>query len=154
MLILLEGNECSGKSTLAKKLTENGGRVVHFGAPTTPEEAANYYKVYIRAMDEVKPNELVVFDRCWVSDTVYGPVMRGTQEMSFEMANLLNAYASQHGGILIYCHCDWKTLVKRYTSRGDDYITSVDKLRELQATYNQNIKLMKNIPVMYYDTGR
>lgn len=149
----MEGNECTGKTTEAEHLAKMlDGRIEHFSAPKTPEEAANYWKVYLKAIMQVADNETVIFDRSWISDMVYGPVLRHTEEMTLEMANLLNIAAASKGGRVIYCCAPLKVITARWRKRGDWLIKDAKTLSSLQARYAYVMTQIKNIPVYYYNT--
>jgi len=71
-IIVIDGPEKAGKSTLATILKEKyGAEVKHFGAE--PEAGYLYDLTFARHLleDTVKPG-LVVYDRSWASEVVYG----------------------------------------------------------------------------------
>lgn len=71
-LVVIDGPEKAGKSTLAALLArEHGAEVRHFGAE--PSAGFLYDLVFARALieDLAKPH-LVVYDRSWASEVVYG----------------------------------------------------------------------------------
>lgn len=157
MIYIVEGPDGSGKTTLVKKIQESNRnvRVMHFGAPTTDEEALNYYKVYAKAIASKDENEVLVFDRSWYSDMVYGPVMRNREEMSQEHADMLSAMVvASGGGIIIYCTAPIKTLWSRCMHRGETYIESQVQLQQISVGYaNIMEKYVKYLPVVRYDTA-
>lgn len=158
MIIIIEGPDGAGKTMLAYKLLDAipGSELRHFGAPTTVEEAYNYYKVYARLLAEHNKNKTIILDRCWYSDMVYGPVMRGTQEMTQEHADMLaGMVVASGGGMIIYCTAKPQTLWSRCKQRGETYIDSYDKLTAIHDRYAEVMQLcVRYLPVVRYDTTR
>lgn len=69
-LIILDGPEKAGKSTLVKRLEQwYGARSVHWGPVT---DHSRYVEPLAR---DVLDKGLVVWDRCWASECVYGPLL-------------------------------------------------------------------------------
>lgn len=157
MIYIIEGPDGAGKTTLVEQIRKSNYNAVvkHFGAPQTPEEADNYYKVYAEAINAKSDDEVLIFDRSWYSDMVYGPVMRGRLEMTQAHADMLSAMVvASGGGIVIYCTAPIKILWARCTRRGEAYITTREKLADIAKGYAE---VMKNnvrfLPVVRYDTS-
>lgn len=156
MIIIIEGPDGAGKTTLVKKLLAEhpSATQVHFGAPASDKEAYDYYLVYAQAILDTSDTDLVLFDRSWYSDAVYGPIMRGRVEMSTIHIKLLEALAKQHGGAhVIYCTAPLNVLWRRCNVRGETYVTSKDTLEQLRATY-ETVMSECGLPVIRYDTSR
>lgn len=153
--ILIEGPDGSGKTTLVNNLLKAhpGSVTVHFSNPKTKEEADNYWKVYSDAIYYAKPNVLTIFDRCWISDRVYGPIFRNRQEMSIEHTRLLeSAVIANGGGFLFYCTAPINTLWKRCTTRGEDFVQTREQLEQISESYATEVKYC-TLPVVRYDTS-
>jgi thymidylate kinase len=153
--VIIEGPDGSGKTTLAKKLeaTFTNARIVHFSAPATKEDADNYWKVYAQMIEDAQENEVVIFDRSWYSDMVYGPVLRGRVEMDPLAAKMLEASVMQHGGgVVIYCTGNVKTLWARCKTRGETFIKTIEDLEELKNAYEDVMRTHCNLPMVRTDT--
>ncbi len=89
-IIILEGPDGGGKSTLAKTLVENGWRYEHCGPPE--ELAATYWTHRVEQAREGP----VVFDRLHLGSYVYGKAFRGVDDMSpferYKFDGLLESY--------------------------------------------------------------
>ena len=99
MIYIIEGPDGAGKTTLVEQIRKSNYNAVvkHFGAPQTPEEADNYYKVYAKAINDMhSDSEVLIFDRSWYSDMVYGPVMRNRQEMTQELVVVVSLSTALH----------------------------------------------------------
>ena len=130
--------------------------VKHFGAPQTPEEADNYYKVYAKAINDMhSDSEVLIFDRSWYSDMVYGPVMRNRQEMTQEHADMLSAMVvARGGGIIIYCTAPIKVLWSRCQRRGETYLQNQAQLQAISVGYSKVMaENVRFLPVVRYDTA-
>ncbi len=157
MIYIIEGPDGAGKTTLVEQIKKShmNARVLHFGAPATPEAADKYYEVYAKAISEKQPDEVLIFDRSWYSDMVYGPVMRGRLEMTQAHADMLSAMVvANGGGIVVYCTAPIKVLWARCTRRGEAYITTREKLVDIAKGYAEVMKHnVRFLPVVRYDTS-
>jgi thymidylate kinase len=158
MFIIVEGPDGAGKTTLINKLKEqfendySSCEVVHFGKIDNPDE---YFRIYLEAiMNQVDQCVSVsIFDRCWYSDRVYGPVMRNAEEMTFDQARNLDQHVIERGGgMIIYCDAPIDVLWSRCRERGESYITDVDQLEQIAMLYKVEIK-QSLLPVVYYNTA-
>lgn len=157
MIILVEGPDGAGKSTLVDKIAaaSRNARKWHFGAPINDQAAFDYYKCYAVAIKECTPDTVNIFDRSWYSDMVYGPIMRQRIEMTQEHADMLSAMCvASGGGLVVYCTAPIKTLWSRCRQRGETYVNSYETLSKLA---NEYTNVMKNcvtyLPVIRYDTA-
>lgn len=157
MIYIIEGPDGAGKTTLVEQIKKShmNAKVLHFGAPQTPEEADNYYKVYAAAINAMRDDEVLIFDRSWYSDMVYGPVMRNRQEMTQEHADMLSAMVvARGGGIIIYCTAPIKALWSRCQRRGETYLQNQAQLQAIAVGYSKVMaENVRFLPVVRYDTA-
>lgn len=148
MIIIIEGPDGSGKTTLANKLSEQTGYPIeHRSKPETEEEKKKMYDMYLQ-MCKSKRN--VILDRCWYSEIVYGTVMRDASMISIYDMYALEKQLSKVGALLIYCTDTESALWRRATKRGEDYITSRDDFRSICEQYNKLMDMPHIIPVTRY----
>lgn len=155
MIIIVEGPDGAGKSTLIEKLlrAHPDSKAVHFSNPKTDEEAFGYWKVYAEAILATDPNKVTIFDRSWYSDRVYAPIFRNRIEMDITHLTMLEALVIWHGGgHVIYCHAPYATLWTRCQKRGETYVTSKDKLIAVANAYHEVMTNECGLPVISYDT--
>lgn len=156
MIIIVDGPDGAGKTTLINSLLKShpGSSYKHFSNPKSDEEAFNYYQVYAAAIVATDPNKVTVFDRSWLSDLVYGPVIRHRKEMSDLHAEMLESMVVAHGGgFIIYCTAPLKMLWSRCQKRGETYIKSYEMLGEIADGYRTVMMSRKTLPVVRYDTA-
>lgn len=149
MLFIIEGADGSGKTSLAEMLSKQTGYpIIHRSQPKDEEEKARMFDEYLRLASS---NKHAILDRCWYSEMVYGPVMRGTSVLSYPDMYRLETAAKKHGAIIIYCTDKIETLWKRCQSRGEDYIVDKHTYRLIYDGYEELMRDVPHlIPVMYY----
>ena len=77
MLIVIEGPDKAGKTTLAKKIASDYGLdYAHFGPPG--DDPAREYIDFL-----LKLKHVTVCDRFFVGELIYGPLLRGESKISF-----------------------------------------------------------------------
>lgn len=156
MFYILEGADGAGKTTLAKSLQKmHGGEIVHFGAPANEQEERDYWKVYVDAILKNAHKKVVIFDRSWYSDFIYGPVIRKRDTMSVEMMSMLeNSIKLNGGGLIIYVRAPLNTMWKRCQTRGEKLVTSKEILKKISdgydAVFNSQLRHPWGLPVLTY----
>lgn len=120
MIIIIEGPDGSGKTTLANQLSrQTGYKIIHRTRPKTEEDKAIMMDEYLQA---IRSMENMIFDRCWYSEMVYGPVMRGASVISYSQMYDLERQLAEVGAMIIYCTDAKQVLWARCQERGEDYI--------------------------------
>jgi len=141
MLILLEGPDGSGKTTLAKQLAKQTGyKQVCFSYPKSEQEKAEMLSMYEKV---IKSAGNVIIDRCWYSEMVYGPILRKENNISFPQMYTLERLLAKKGAMIIYCTGDRNTLWERCLKRGEDYVTDLEDFINICRGYNT---LMLDVP--------
>ncbi len=156
MIIIVEGPDGAGKSTLIDQLLKSypGSSYKHFSNPKTDEEAFGYWKVYAEAIEETDPTKVTVFDRSWYSDVVYGPIFRNRLEMDAMHVKMLEALVlTRGGGHVIYCTAPVNVLWSRCQKRGEKYVLSKDKLAEVAKSFSDVMATKCSLPVVRFDTN-
>lgn len=134
MLIILEGIDGAGKSTLARQLTEvlaRSGTVtnIHRGPPTQ-----HPLDEYLTPLLDYRPGtgQHWILDRWHVGERVY-PQLRG-RETQFDdvMWWYVNRYVQRLGGVTVYCHRSTAGLEQTYRERGEpELLAEVEDARKL-----------------------
>lgn len=141
MIIILEGPDGSGKTTLANTLSKQTGYfVLHRSQPKTEEDKARMMDEY---MQVIKAGKNCIMDRSWYSEMVYGPVMRDASVINYPQMYALEKQLARVGGLVIYCTGSLQTLWKRCLARGEDYIVDKDTYTKIYLGYQT---LMEDVP--------
>lgn len=141
MIIILEGPDGAGKSTLAEKISKQTGyRLLHRSQPKTEDDKRLMMEEYMRVIES---GENCVFDRAWYSEMVYGPIMRNESIISYPDMYRLERMLAHRGALIIYCTSTVDKLWRRCTQRGEDYIMDNNTLENICSKY---ITLMYDIP--------
>ena len=141
MIIILEGPDGAGKTTLAEKLKQQTGYTyLRRAQPKTEEDKKRMMEEYIQV---IKSGKNCIFDRCWYSELIYGPIMRDASVITYPQMYQLERLIAKNGAILIYCTAPEATLWKRCMRRGEDYITKHEDFRKICKEYDT---LMYDVP--------
>lgn len=87
-VVILEGPDGGGKTTLAKKLVEAGFEYKHEGPPPPGVDLlAHYLRILY---DSLMSKRNVVHDRLWLGERIYGPIVRGVDRIGDEGQTLFD----------------------------------------------------------------
>lgn len=131
LILVVEGCDGTGKSTLADSLAhEHGFSVIH--SPRTPDHvdlAARYREILGR------PGPIVL-DRAFVSEFVYGPLYRGRVRMSWEEAFDLAELVKARAGAFIHMTGSPQAITERLIER-DGTSLPPDELAAIVEAYHR-----------------
>lgn len=148
MIIIMEGPDGSGKTTLAEQLSrQTGYEIIHRTKPANEEEKKAMHLMYLKT---IAKNKNVIFDRCWYSEMAYGPVMRDDSVITYPQMYELEKALAKKGAMIIYCTGNRDEMWKRATSRGEDYITSPTDYINICNNYDELFSVPHLIPVTRY----
>lgn len=148
MIIILDGPDGSGKTTLAKKIAQQTGyEYAHMSYPVDSEESAGMYNAYAQKLQHTKN---LVFDRAWYSEMVYGPIKRGISVISYYDMYALEALVAKSGGLIIHCTAPKKALLKRCATRGETFVSPAQIVETCDA-FEKLMAIPHNIPVVRYE---
>lgn len=131
MIVVLEGVDSTGKTTLANQLVERGFEYFHFGPP---QKHALWE--YTEAIEAYRPGNNWVFDRLHWGELVYGPAYRGKSELGIPGFIWLEALLESRGAVTVFTVGQPERMSERVTRDKDDYVKyDVDHLKSLQDEY-------------------
>lgn len=143
-IIILEGCDKTGKTTLAKKLSSKlGYKIIHLGVP--PENG--YFKIL---RDLIEGNEEgVIFDRFHWGDFVYRGLTKPGRSLTFAEFTELEAKLRAMNAMTIYCYDSAKGIAKRFDE--EDLIKASD-IPLILSRYNKLLRKTK-LDTYYYNQG-
>lgn len=148
MIIIIEGPDGSGKTTLANQLSrQTGYKIIHRTRPKTEEEKAIMMDEYLGI---IRSRENIIFDRSWYSEMVYGPVMRDASVISYSQMYDLERRLMKVGAMIIYCTDAKPVLWARCQERGEDYILDRTTFDSICDGFDALFASPHLIPVMTY----
>lgn len=149
MIIIIEGPDGSGKTTLANQLSKQTGYpIVHRSKPETEEEKRLMMGEYLQT---IRSGKNMIFDRCWYSEMAYGPVMRDDSVISYPEMYELERQLVKCGAIIIHATGPKAALWQRCQSRGEDYVTSRDDFNAVCDNFDKIMSVPHYIPVVRYE---
>lgn len=144
MLIVLEGVDRGGKTTLANRLADAHGRdrtlTLHQGPP--PPRPADLTALYERPLLEQPlrsaiddPDRLVILDRWETGELVYGPILRGESRLSHGQALHVQLLLRSLGAVRVLAQPDDVNAVLDRHFHSPDGLVSVDCVEEIHGFY-------------------
>lgn len=147
MIIVLEGPDFAGKSTLAHQLVEAlddkitptlRTRVVHNGQDKELTSQQLFIKYVGQVANAIEYGGDTIFDRLHVGEVVYGPKYRGDSRLSPAQIVAIGQLLDDAGAIKVHVDADDLTLLDRFRgTRGDDLVTEEADLKQIALSYRQ-----------------
>lgn len=125
MIVVLEGPDGAGKSSLAAKIAQAVQvdprctvRVVHTGPPKPGEDpSASCLAAVMEAARLSAEGQVTVFDRLHVGEMVYGPKFRGRSGVTRRQADAIDAKVLDAGGLLVHVTASRDVLAGRVRAK-------------------------------------
>ena len=131
-MLIIEGIDGVGKTTLVEYLQSYGMKKYHFDYDSKNMDLfSKYMKVLLENDSEL------VLDRSFISEMVYGPVIRNKCKLSLEdYTKILIAYKNA-GAKIIYLTAPKDVLLKRRNDEKSDYEVITNHYEELNKKYDE-----------------
>lgn len=126
-IIVLEGADCTGKTTLAKYLEDNYGAYYahHTWSKELNADFHNYMVYSFLKIINIARDQLVVVDRAWLSYEVYGRTINHYDPKS-NVQDTINRVLDESKAVTIMCLSDdSKALQSRFDNSEDEMYDSV-----------------------------
>lgn len=133
-MLIVEGIDGVGKTTLVEHLQQDYGvKKYHFDYDLNNMDLLSKYMKVLSS----EINDKLVLDRSFISEMVYGPVIRNSCKLSLEdYTKLLNAY-KKIGARIIYLICPKEILLKRRNFDKSDYEIITNYYEKLKNKYDE-----------------
>ncbi|MFH9071332.1 hypothetical protein [Streptomyces alboflavus] len=147
--LVLEGCDGVGKSTLATRLAcQHGFTITH--SPRTPDHL-DLVSRYRELLD--KPGRLLL-DRCFLSELVYGPLLRGRSRLTWTQAIDLAETVVSRNGVFLHLIAPPVVIQQRLLQR-DGAAAGLDEISDLVTIYQRTFETLASYcPVETIDTTR
>jgi len=129
-MIIVEGMDNSGKTTLCNKLVEllPGHHIEKISETRRPTQE-EYIKYFGESLMEGEDLRSIIRDRSsWVSELVYGDVLRGGSVLGKGHMELLKTYIHSRVFCIVYCNPPRETLLKNMGEQMDEVKEQVEVL--------------------------
>lgn len=157
-MIMLEGPDLAGKTTLAKQLTKmmRGSEILHRGPPESQDPFTEYLKPLEQMYYE---GRWPVLDRWHWGETIYGPILRGRSMMDTVQQEYIEMACMRYGVSRLLLLPSYDTLMARFDEHGDDLVkreqmiaiaTAYQKL-EMDPRYSVHRTLLTDDPFTLSD---
>lgn len=149
--VILDGPDCAGKTMAATTaLRDLEATRFHHGPYLGETKIAHYYASSLTY--QMRMEENVIMDRSWLSEPIYGGVMRGgNNRISVAHRRMLERLAWSTRSVTVIALPPWDTIHGCYMKRkADEYLNQIEKL---EAVYNkfQSAMLDYDLPTMVYN---
>ena len=149
MIIILEGPDGGGKSTLARQYEVQGFNIIKTNAPKPGEDVLrSYHESLSLAIAGGVPT---AFDRHYLGECIYGPLLRGEDRLGARGKAIVEETIGDYGVKLIICLPPWDALRAGWASKSD-LVTDEDTLKRIAERYREEAARL-NIPVYDWTTG-
>ncbi len=154
-LILLEGPDGAGKTTLQGQLAElykaRGltALLVHLGKPGPLGAFDQCMKLLLTTSQYAETTGPVIIDRFHYGERIYGPVMRGLDTLGAARQRMLDRVLLRLNSYCVICLPAWETVRDNWRQRkGQEYVQHEDRLRQVYESYQ---RLNPVIPTIRHD---
>lgn len=130
-MIILEGLDKTGKTTLANKLKEIGYNVVKCNVP---ENAFNEYMT-----KALEADDMTVFDRFHWGETAYGLIKRGKCSLTDKEFKTIEQLLFEKNAIVIYCQASKDFISKKFDEENETF-TKKEEIDELKSLFDETRK--------------
>ena len=146
-VIVIDGCDGTGKTTLAQALHEQHGHaVIHSGRTPDGTDVASRYQQLLRAQGRI------VLDRSFISELVYGPLFHGRSRLTPAVAISLAQDVAERGGALVHLTGSPEIIITRLNSR-DGTSPALKRIRAIIDAYHVAFALLEGTaPVIAADT--
>lgn len=134
--IIIEGPDCSGKSTLADRLKNR----LHWDSKYLRHKKGDQFTRYLKEYAEKE----IIFDRAHFSEEVYSQIWRGGSPFTEKEKNLLDEVA-EINSLIIFALPPLGEMHSRYKSRNFDQQISLKELDISKKLFNGEAKKVKKI---------
>lgn len=148
-MIIIEGIDGTGKSTISKYLENKGFYTHHF---MYDEKNLEIDKKYLNLLNKDTSN--MVLDRCFISELVYGPVIRKNCKLNIKQLNAIVAGYQMINPTIMYLKANKEDLLYRRIEDKKDYEMLLENYENLNKRYDYVMKILgKKFKILEINTS-
>lgn len=137
-IVILEGPDGGGKTTLARYLEQHHGfKYIHTGPPRGEDLLEEYGYQLWRATYDSQP---VVFDRLYLGERIYGPVLRGYDGLGEYGFKLMRRLTKGQGVYEVICLPPYETCFANWQKSHSDIVKNSHKFVEIYERYQTYLR--------------
>lgn len=144
MLVIIEGADGAGKTTLASALVAmaTADRVVPWIIhKSQPAEDEDLRLTYVNDLEFYEPNiihsHLVVCDRWHLGEMIYGPIYRGRSQLQDQDVLKIDRLIDKKGGVRLFLDAPDRRLIYRAFTRGESFVQTPRDLIQIAIQYRE-----------------
>jgi len=132
-VLILEGPDGGGKTTLAKWICTNANfDYKHEGPPPPGRDQLEYYKTVL--YDALEADHNTVFDRLFLGEHIYGPVMRQSDRLTINGVKLFERIIASKSIWHYICMPSERTILDNFSIKIKDpneYVKDIDNFKKV-----------------------
>jgi hypothetical protein len=155
-VVVLEGPDGGGKTTLARAICERtGARYVHHG-PYPGVGARALPRFYLDAIAPALVGDAdIVVDRSWLSELAYGPVYRGRSRIDALDLRMLDRVLARCRTTVVRCLPPVEACLAAFRARSEtEYLPTEGLVRKVYDRYVSALGSWTALPVVTFDYTR
>lgn len=138
--IVFEGCDGAGKTTLATATADRtGAKLIH---STLTPPGTDLLTTYSHLLDQ--PGRLV-FDRCFLSELVYGPLYRGHTRLTYQHLTTLVRQVIDRRGVFVHVTAPAAEIRRRLADRGERHLPSLNELALICDRYDDLFRAIETM---------
>ncbi|MFC8686025.1 hypothetical protein [Brevibacillus porteri] len=148
MLVILEGNECNYKTTVAEKLSKKTGMSIIKGSSFEQSKFTN--EKLFNNFKEILSLKNTIVDRYIFSNLVYASLYDDYSIINTLQREIIESELIKNESVVVYLYSDVDVLSYRLGNRGDDYVKQ-DKLQAINDKYSEVLS-ETTVPILHVNT--
>lgn len=146
-IVILEGPDCSGKTTLANSQAFQDFMYHHQG----PYAGDPYHETLDAVGGALRVHRSVLFDRLHLGEQVYGPIYRGVDKLGDFRREILDGFLKRHSAVVVLCLPDLDVSLKLWRARRDAGQEMLTDEEQYVAVHKAYLSLKTTLPLVHYD---
>lgn len=145
MIIIIEGENKCGKSTLAREIMSN----FKFNYLKFSQPKKDPFIEYMEALEYIeKLDGDWIFDRFYLGEMVYGPLYREKAGLTLKQQRAIEKRLHEMNTVIFYCVNDIEKIEKMFIEDGEEFAEK-EKIKKTLELFGEQIESIKDIIPVY-----